>query len=792
VSALGEVVRRDLARRRRDPVGLLVQLSIPLGLLLIFWLAFGSAGDERTPRARLLVVDADSSFVSRFVTGAFSQGGLSKMVDTQAADSASAMRLLRREKASGALFIPRGFGADFLAARPTRLALYKNPSERILPSILEEILATMVDGGGAAQALLAEPMRRMSGMQSAGSAPPESAVAGVSVAIQRAITRSGKYLLPPVIELKTEAPAGKKGPSFMELFFPGLVFMGVVFLSQSIALDTGEERRRGTLRRSLAMGVSPWHLFLGKVLAGLAVVVPAMGLVFFLGHWFIATPVMRLLAGWALISATAFAALTILFFLALLPKSPRAAQVLSSMVVLPLLMLGGGFFPSEVMPAALRAVAVRLPSGWAVERLKDVLQAREGASGVLLPAIGACVVVGMVFLFAAQRLAPRRFAESEAMVRQTWFLAWHDVRVFLRSRSNLMWMFLMPPFFMWVTGMAAGGDHRPAGKPLVVIRAAQPGPVMRALAQRLEALRYDVRILPPGGEPVPAAVGLTAPDDFEARVLAGEKTPLMLRAGGDDDLSLQLNEARVRRAVIRTLGDLAVLATTDSGLTDAGFSRLAARPPAVALDVKLAFPAPRVPSGMRQSVPGMLVMFILMVLVTGGTERLFVDRKEGLLRRLASSPLTRGEIVLSRILSRTILGLFMSCFALVVGALLFGIDWGPQWPFLMVVLAAYALAASGLSVLLSTLARSIGQAIGLGVVATILMAALGGCWWPIEVVPHSMQVLSLCLPTGWAMQGMHRAMELSRGLSAALPSIAALAGFALVFGALAARRFKFD
>jgi ABC-type multidrug transport system permease subunit len=378
------------------------------------------------------------------------------------------------------------------------------------------------------------------------------------------------------------------------------------------------------------------------------------------------------------------------------------------------------------------------------------------------------------------------------MVRRTWFLAWHDVRVFLRSRSNLMWMFLMPPFFMWVTGMAAGGGHGPAERTRIVIRAARPGPVTRALAGRLEALDYAVQILPPGGEPVPAQLRLSVPDDFESRILAGEKTPLTLRRGGDDALSLQLDEARVRRAVIRTLGDLAVLAAADSGLTDPAFARMAARPPAVALDVRLAFPAPRVPTGMRQSVPGILVMFILMVLVTGGTERLFVDRKEGLLRRLASSPLTRGEIVLSRIISRAIIGMFMAVFALILGATLFHIDWGSRWLLLLLVLAVYTLAAAGMAVLLSTLARSIGQAIGLGVVSTILMAALGGCWWPIEVVPHSMQVLSLCLPTGWAMQGMHRLMELDRGLVAAVPAIAVLAGFALAFGALAAKRFKFE
>lgn len=378
------------------------------------------------------------------------------------------------------------------------------------------------------------------------------------------------------------------------------------------------------------------------------------------------------------------------------------------------------------------------------------------------------------------------------MMRRTWFLTLHDVRVFLRSRSNLLWMFLMPPFFMWVTGMAAGGGHGPAEKLRIVIRAAQPGPVLRALAGRLEALDYAVQILPPDGQPVPAQLRLSVPDDFESRILAGQKTPLTLRPGGDDALSLSLDEARVRRAVIRTLGDLAVVAAADSGLTDAAFARQGARPSAVALDVQLAFPAPHIATGMRQSVPGILVMFILMVLVTGGTERLFVDRKDGLLRRLASSPLTRGEIVLSRILSRAIIGMLMALFALILGATLFRIDWGSRWLLLLLLLAVYTLSAAGMAVLLSTLARSIGQAIGLGVVSTILMAALGGCWWPIEVVPRPMQALSLLLPTGWAMQGFHRLMELDRGFTAALPAILALAAFALGFGMLAAKRFKFE
>ena len=139
-------------------------------------------------------------------------------------------------------------------------------------------------------------------------------------------------------------------------------------------------------------------------------------------------------------------------------------------------------------------------------------------------------------------------------------------------------------------------------------------------------------------------------------------------------------------------------------------------------------------------------MFMLIVLMTGGTVQLFEDRKQGLLRRLASSPLTRGEIVASRIVARTMIGMIMSVFAMIVGVAVFKIDWGgANAPFALLVLLVYALAVSGIAILLGSLARSEGQAVGLGVVISLVISALGGCWWPIEIVPKSMQTVAKLL-----------------------------------------------
>jgi ABC-type multidrug transport system permease subunit len=82
--------------------------------------------------------------------------------------------------------------------------------------------------------------------------------------------------------------------------------------------------------------------------------------------------------------------------------------------------------------------------------------------------------------------------------------------------------------------------------------------------------------------------------------------------------------------------------------------------------------------------------------------------------------------------------------------------------------------------------------IGAGVLASNVLAALGGCWWPIEVTPRWMQALASWLPTGWVMRALHELMFFESGPRGALPAILLLLAGALVLGAIAARRFRFQ
>jgi ABC-type multidrug transport system permease subunit len=70
------------------------------------------------------------------------------------------------------------------------------------------------------------------------------------------------------------------------------------------------------------------------------------------------------------------------------------------------------------------------------------------------------------------------------------------------------------------------------------------------------------------------------------------------------------------------------------------------------------------------------------------------------------------------------------------------------------------------------------------------MAALGGCWWPLEMAPPAAKVISLCVPTGWAMQALNQLITFGNGFETVFVPVAVLLAFGAVANLLAARFFR--
>ena len=111
---------------------------------------------------------------------------------------------------------------------------------------------------------------------------------------------------------------------------------------------------------------------------------------------------------------------------------------------------------------------------------------------------------------------------------------------------------------------------------------------------------------------------------------------------------------------------------------------------------------------------------------------------------------------------------------------------------LAVLMLASALAAAALGTMLGTFLRSEAQAMALSIMLGMVMALLGGCWYPLEMFPQTVQNIVKVLPTTWAMRGLLDIVLRGQGLSAILPDAGILLGFAAVFFGIGIWRFKYE
>jgi len=258
-------------------------------------------------------------------------------------------------------------------------------------------------------------------------------------------------------------------------------------------------------------------------------------------------------------------------------------------------------------------------------------------------------------------------------------------------------------------------------------------------------------------------------------------------------LTREFEVIRIQRALYTALADIAVADTQSAGaLSQPALSALNAETRIWQLEVSPAGTRQKIPSGFEQSIPGILVMFTLLVLLTSGASMLAVERNQGLLRRLAAAPISRAEVVSGKWGSRMALAALQIGVALAIGTWLFSMHWGPDLAMIILVLTGWAAFCASAGLLLGSLAKTEGQAAGLGVLIANVLAALGGCWWPIEITPDWMQFIQKLLPTGWTMDALHKLISFEAGAASAIPHVAVLFIGALLVGALAVNRFRYE
>jgi len=378
------------------------------------------------------------------------------------------------------------------------------------------------------------------------------------------------------------------------------------------------------------------------------------------------------------------------------------------------------------------------------------------------------------------------------MLRDALYLARMECGYLLTRRETVAWTFVMPVVFFYFIGTITGHNSSSATRdPLAISAASNAGFLADQLTQRLTADDYRVIRTHSPEEFLSYGRRLEVPAGFTDSVLAGHPMKVRFTRTGDD-LDTSYDQVRVARAVYALLADLASIRASGADPTPERFSELAAAPRKLTLDVHSAGQRVEAPTGFEQSVPGILVMFTMVVLFTSGAVTLTIERNTGILRRLASSPMSRGAVVLGKWGARMAVGAIQIAFAMLAGRILFHVHWGPNLAMVILILLAYGALAASMAMLLGNFGRTEGQVIGLGVILSNVMAGLGGCWWPIEVTPPWAQKAAVFLPTGLTMNALHKLVNFGASPAAVVPHLVALTlAAALALYALS-RTFRFQ
>lgn len=201
--------------------------------------------------------------------------------------------------------------------------------------------------------------------------------------------------------------------------------------------------------------------------------------------------------------------------------------------------------------------------------------------------------------------------------------------------------------------------------------------------------------------------------------------------------------------------------------------------------------APVAYNSYAHSFAGMGVQFILMSGVDLAVGLLLM-RRLGLWKRLRAAPLSRAQLLGSRIVASALIALIVFIAIYAVAIVAFGVRVLGSPAGLGLVLVCFSLLTASFGLLVAALGRTPEATRGLAILATLLMVMLGGAWVPSFLFPEWLQTVSLAVPTRWAVDALDAMTWRGQPFSAALLPSAVMLGFSALFGLVAVWRFRWE
>ncbi len=390
------------------------------------------------------------------------------------------------------------------------------------------------------------------------------------------------------------------------------------------------------------------------------------------------------------------------------------------------------------------------------------------------------------------------------------YLVWKDTKNFLTDSRALFLAFLFPLIliFVVVNVYPSGGETGKGRLIFGLVSYEDEGGLSREIIsfwEKEQAVPMSCFTLEEAYQKLQEDeldAFLFFPSDFTSRIYAGEKAALVVYTNPENikgrlaalrlaqGLANSITYAQKSLKLVEIYKGISMEELVEGLRSQYGSELIPGLSEPVSVTVNKVGPLVPV-NRINWALPAFFTMFVFMVVALGAVD-LVKEKENHIVERLAAGGTEKGIILGAKFMSSFLKGLVQVIILWGAGILFFDLYIGSSFFALLFLSASFIAAASAFSLYIVSVSPNSSFAFSLGVLSSLIMAPLGGCWWPVYIMPPWMRCLGNLTPHAWANSAFTRLLILGGDLRSAASEIVILLIFTLVFYLYAVKKFNYN
>lgn len=393
-----KLLKKDLKLFLHDKRSVLLTFLLPVILITLFALAYGSIGsyDGRSEPVELLVADLDMTSSSKEIVNRIDS---LEDIAVVVSDSVKSRELVIKGEFVSALIIGQGFQDSLMYGNSIPVELIYDRSREMEIGILQQnLISTIMSFTG--EIIVNSSIERY----------VQEQFPDIDKDTREAILKTVKRKDDNSLAVKWTSIVGERNDTKLGLIqaVAGTAILMLLFSVAGVGTSILEEKENGTIKRLLYSPLKGSTILYSKMLFAFFISVLQLTAMFIFAWLVLKMDMSVSMSGLILmIISTSFAVSSLGIFLAAIAKTRHQAQNLSTIIILVMSAIGGSMIPMFIMPAILQKIALISVNYWGIQGFYDlfwrVLPLEE-----ILPKILVLISIGLALTIASIRLFRKR------------------------------------------------------------------------------------------------------------------------------------------------------------------------------------------------------------------------------------------------------------------------------------------------------------------------------------------------------------------------------------------------